>query len=246
MRYSTYDASGNSFVIFHTNERKDYSSLAIELCKKEEVDGLIVVVPHIVYDFEWLFYNNDGSTATMCGNGTRAVALYANKNELVGNFTKFLTGAGEINCTIDGDIVETQMTKPFEIKEPFFEEGFLCWIVNTGVPHLVIMTDNLDDFNLELCSQLRTKYNANVNFAKVEDKKLFVRTFERGVEGETLACGTGMVASYLRALNLGLVGNSAKVYPKSGEELTIRKEDEILYFKGVVKLVEVKEMGNYL
>ncbi len=242
MRYSKYDASGNSFVIFHTNERKDYSNLAIELCKKEEVDGLIVMVPHIVYDFEWLFYNNDGSTASMCGNGTRAVALYAFTNQLTGSFMKFLTGAGEINCAVDGDIVETQMTKPFEIKEPFFEVGFLCWIVNTGVPHLVIMTDNLDDFDLELCSKLRTKYNTNVNFAKVEDGKLFVRTFERGVEGETLACGTGMVASFLRAFSLGLIDNICKVYPKSKEELIIRKDDENLYFKGKVKFIEAKEI----
>ncbi len=242
MRYSKYDASGNTFVIFHTNERKDYSALAIEICKKEAVDGLIVVVPHIVYDFEWLFYNNDGSTATMCGNGTRAVALYAYTNQLVGSFTKFLTGAGEINCTVEGDVVETQMTKPFEVKEPFEEEGFICWVVNTGVPHLVIMTENLNDFDLEVCARLRAKYNANVNFAKVEDGKLYVRTFERGVEGETLACGTGMVASFLRASNLGLIGDAVKVYPKSQEQLTIRKQDGVLYFKGQVKFIESKEL----
>ena len=241
MKYSKYDASGNDFVIFHTNEKKDYSQLAIELCKKENVDGLIVLVPHIVYDFEWLFYNNDGSTASMCGNGTRAVALYAYQNQITGTFMKFLTGAGEINCTVEGDIVETQMTKPFEIKEPFEEDGFVCWIVNTGVPHIVIMTDNLDDFNLALCSKLRQKYDANVNFAKVENQKLFVRTFERGVEGETLACGTGMVASFLRASNLGLVENSAKVYPKSKEELNLRKDDEVIYFKGKVKFIKTDE-----
>jgi diaminopimelate epimerase len=178
----------------------------------------------------------------MCGNGTRAVALYAYTNQLVGSFTKFLTGAGEINCTIDGDIVETQMTKPFEVKEPFNEEGFLCWIVNTGVPHIVIITEDLNDFDLEVCARLRAKYNANVNFAKVEDGKLYVRTFERGVEGETLACGTGMVASFLRASNLGLIGDAVKVYPKSQEQLTIRKQDGVLYFKGQVKFIESKEM----
>ncbi|MBI3873854.1 MAG: hypothetical protein HY307_02410 [Arcobacter sp.] len=115
-------------------------------------------------------------------------------------------------------------------------------IVNTGVPHLVIMTEDLNDFNLELCSRLRQKYNTNVNFAKVEKGKLYVRTFERGVEGETLACGTGMVASFLRASNLGLLGNDAQVYPKSGEELTIRKDDGTLYFKGQVKFIEAKEI----
>ena len=75
MTYTKYDASGNTFVIFHTTVKKDYSSLAIKLCKKEQVDGLIVIVPHIIYDFEWLFYNNDGSEASMCGNGTSPTSL---------------------------------------------------------------------------------------------------------------------------------------------------------------------------
>ena len=141
MTYTRYDASGNTFVIFHTNEKKDYSQLAITLCKKEEVDGLIVVVPHIIYDFQWLFYNNDGSDASMCGNGTRAVAHYAYSNKIAGSYMKFLTGAGEISCSVDGDVVETTMTTPKQIKAPF-EEFDLTWcIVDTGVPHLVTVVE---------------------------------------------------------------------------------------------------------
>jgi len=123
MTITKYNASGNTFVIFHTNIKEDYSSLAIKLCKEENVDGLIVVVPHTQYDFEWLFYNNDGSTASMCGNGTRAVAHYAYKNKLAGTYVKFLTGAGEISCTVDNDIVETTMTEPKPLKSEFEELG---------------------------------------------------------------------------------------------------------------------------
>ena len=235
MQYSVYDASGNDFVIFHTNEKKDYSQLAKQLCEKENVDGLIVVVPHMVYDFEWLFYNNDGSTAAMCGNGTRAVAHYAFTNKLAGSYMKFLTGAGEIDCSVDENIVETTMTKPIELKEPFEEFDFTWWQVDTGVPHLVTIVDDLDKFDLEVCSKMRYKYNANVNFAQVSDGKLNVRTYERGVENETQACGTGMVASFLRANNLNLIGNIANVYPTSKEELTISKIDDTLLFKGAVK-----------
>ncbi|MEA3553463.1 MAG: diaminopimelate epimerase [Campylobacterota bacterium] len=235
MTITKYDASGNNFVIFHTNIRKDYSDLAIKLCKEEDVDGLIVLVPHMVFDFEWLFYNNDGSTASMCGNGTRAVAHYAFVNKIASNYMKFLTGAGEISCRVDDDIVETTMTQPKELKKPFKENGLEWWHVDTGVPHLVTVVDDLEKFDLELCAKYRQAYNANVNFCKVEDGKLKVRTYERGVENETQACGTGMVACFLRALELGLIPNSVEVTPKSGEKLTIRKDEkDNIYFKGKV------------
>ncbi len=234
MTITRYDASGNTFVIFHTNEKKDYSQLAIELCKTESTDGLIVVVPHLVYDFEWLFYNNDGSTASMCGNGTRAVAHYAYTNQLCGTYLKFLTGAGEITCVVDGDIVKTTMPKPKFIKDDFKEESFTWYLLDTGVPHLVTIVDNLELFDLELCATMRNRHNANVNFAKVQDRTLLVRTYERGVENETLACGTGMTAAFLVANRLNLVPNSIDVYPKSGELLTLSKDSDNLYFQGKV------------
>ncbi len=245
MIYTKYDASGNDFVIFHTNEEKDYSELAIKLCSKEyfDTDGLIVIVPHDTLDFKWLFYNNDGSEASMCGNGTRAVAHYAFSNHLAPKNMRFLTGAGEIACEVDGDIVQTQMTKPIEIKEPFVEDGFDCWIVDTGVPHCVIVVDDLEKFDLDICAKFRKKYNVNVNFVKEENGNLRVRTFERGVEGETLACGTGMVASFLRMLNLGKIKNEVKVYPTSNEELNIKSIDGVLYFKGAVKMCERQEIN---
>ena len=234
MKFTKYDASGNNFVIFHTSKRDDYSKLAIKLCKDESVDGLIVVVPHFVYDFEWLFYNNDGSTASMCGNGTRAVAHYAYNNKIASSYMKFLTGAGVISCKVEDDIVETTMTKPKELAAPFEDEGLLWWHVDTGVPHLVTIVDDLDKFDLELCSKMRQKYDANVNFAKVENNQLLVRTFERGVEDETLACGTGMTACFLRALQMGLIKNNIEVIPKSKEILHLRKDGDFIYFKGKV------------
>ena len=232
-----YDASGNTFVIFHTNTRDDYSTLAEQLCKKHNVDGLIVVVPHFVFDFEWLFYNKDGSTASMCGNGTRAVAHYAYNNQIAGKFMKFLTEAGDVSCTVDDDIVETQMTSPKQLKEPFTQYGYTWWFVDTGVPHLVTVVDNIEEFDKDICIKMREEYNANVNFTAIKaPNKLYVRTFERGVEAETLACGTGMVASFLRTNHLKLIEDTAKVYPTSLEELTIRQENDTIYFKGKVTL----------
>ncbi len=84
---------------------------------------------------------------------------------------------------------------------------------------------------------MRYEHNANVNFAKMQNGKIKVRTYERGVEGETLACGTGMVACFLRAQNLNLVKDTALIYPKSNEELTVSKVGEKIYFQGAVKKV---------
>jgi len=242
MTITKYNASGNTFVIFHTNTRDDYNKLAIKLCSEEHTDGLIVVVPHDDYDFEWLFYNNDGSTASMCGNGTRAVAHYAQDNKLAGNFVRFLTGAGEISCEIENDIVQTTMPKPTIINDEFEEIGLVWHLVDTGVPHLVTIVDDLEKFDLKICSQMRYKYNANVNFAKVEGDILRVRTYERGVESETQACGTGMTACFLRALCLNLIKSETRVYPTSGEELVLKKDENGLYFKGKVIKEYVKEI----
>lgn len=242
MTITKYNASGNTFVIFHTNQKDNYSNLAITLCKQENVDGLIVVVPNEKYDFEWLFYNNDGSTANMCGNGTRAVAHYAFDNKLSDSFVKFLTGAGEINCTVTGDIVETTMTEPKLMKSEFEELGLNWIMLDTGVPHLVTLVDDLEKFDLEICSKMRYSHNANVNFAKIEDGALKVRTYERGVENETQACGTGMTACFLRALDLGLITSPINVYPTSGELLVLKKDEVGVYFKGQVIKEEKKEI----
>ena len=243
MTYTKYSASGNDFVIFHTFIEKDYTNEAIKLCNRTEgigADGLVVLVPSKEADFKWLFYNSDGSDAAMCGNATRAVSHYAFFNNLViSNEMQFLTGAGLIKSCVENDIVETQLTLPKVIKEEFVQDGFAWYLVDTGVPHLVTIVDDLELYNHDLCAKMRYEHNANVNFAKIEDGIIKVRTYERGVEGETLACGTGMAACFLRANNLGLVKDSTFVYPKSDEELTLSKKNGTIYFKGAVKKVFV-------
>ncbi len=238
MVVSKYSASGNDFVIFHTFRKKDRSDLAKKLCDRQNgvgADGLIVILPHSEYDFEWQFYNADGSVAKMCGNGSRAAAHYAYINDLADKKMKFLTGAGVIKAEVEGDIVESQLT-PYKLIGEYEDFGKKFKIYDTGVPHIVLL-EGIKNFNKELAAKLRYKYNANVNWAEVKDNKLYVRTYERGVEDETLACGTGMCASFLVARDKGLLGDSVKVYPKSKEELEISLKDGSLYFKGKVKKV---------
>lgn len=240
MTYTKYSASGNDFVIFHTFAKRDYTQDAIKLCDRTEgigADGLVALIPCDEADFKWQFYNSDGSDAAMCGNASRAVAHYAFSNGLAPSKMKFLTEAGLIKSEVAGNIVQSQMTKPIVIKEEFQQEGLTWYLIDTGVPHLVTIVDDLEKYDHDLCAKMRYEHNANVNFARVEDGIIKVRTYERGVEGETLACGTGMVACFLRANKLGLVENKTFVYPKSNEELTISKIDNEIYFKGAVKRV---------
>ncbi|WP_457564254.1 diaminopimelate epimerase, partial [Caminibacter sp.] len=137
MVVSKYSASGNDFVIFHTLKKENRSNLARKLCNRQNgvgADGLIVILPHAEFDFEWQFYNADGSEASMCGNGSRAAAHYAYKNNLAPKKMKFLTGSGVIEAEVEGDVVETQLT-PYKFIGEYEDFGKKFKIYDTGVPH---------------------------------------------------------------------------------------------------------------
>jgi len=240
VKISKYNASGNDFVIFHTFKEKDRSDLAVQLCDRQKgvgADGLIVLLPNDKYDFKWQFYNNDGSEAAMCGNGTRACAHYAYKNGLAPAKMSFLTGFGVISSLVQDDIVETLLSDTIKLGDPFEEADRLWYFYDTGVPHLVTFVDDLKSFDLKLATNMRQKYNANVNFASIKKDGLHVRTYERGVEAETLACGTGMAACFYSANKSNQLEDFTKVYPTSGEELELKIENNNLYFKGQVSKV---------
>lgn len=233
-----YCASGNDFVLFHSFVKKERAELARILCDRQHgigADGLIVLLPHGELDFEWQFYNSDGSSAEMCGNGSRACAHYAHRNGLAPASMRFLTIAGEIGAQVEGAMVQSDLTPPRILEQGIGHGGKEWWLIDTGVPHLVTFDADIDMFDLIEACELRERYNANVNIARVEhDGSLRVRTYERGVEDETLACGTGMAACFYRANQEGLVGARAEVYPKSGETLYLGLEGETITFKGNV------------
>lgn len=240
MNLTKYSASGNDFLIFHTFIEKDRSSLAVKICDRYNgigADGLIVLLPYEKLDFKWQFYNSDGSIAAMCGNGSRAAAHYAYSYGLADKNLKFLTGAGVIKAYVKDNIVKTQLSDPFIKEKEIKEFNKNWWLIDTGVPHLVAFSDEIKNFNLDEAKKLRNIYNANVNLAKVKDGKIYIRTYERGVENETMACGTGMAAAFYRAYLENLVLDEAKVYPKSKEELILSIKDKKLYLKGEVKKI---------
>jgi diaminopimelate epimerase len=245
MTITKYSANGNDFIIFIAQQRTDRSRLALKLCHRQNgigADGMVVLVPHEKYDFQWEFYNADGSLADMCGNASRAVAHFAHEKGISKDGkAEFLTGAGVIRATINGVYVVSDMTLPKILNQTIQEYGENWWLINTGVPHLVAIRDNLKEFNIEQMRYLREKYNANVNICKPMQDSLYVRTYERGVEDETLACGTGMVACFVRSHVEGLLDNMVKTTPKSGDELYISLENGVYKFGGKVTKTFIAE-----
>ena len=245
MTITKYSGNGNDFVIFIAQEKADRSELAKKLCHRQNgvgADGLVVVLPHKTHDFEWEFYNADGSHADMCGNASRCVAHFAHEKGISKDGTsEFLTGAGVIRATINGLYVVSDMIEPDIIRQDIEEYGQTWWLIDSGVPHLVSVRENIDAFDLQEARTLREKYNANVNICKLEDDAMYVRTYERGVEDETLACGTGMVACFIRNHVEGKVSDQVKVHPKSGDDLYVSYENGIYRFGGQVTKTFIAE-----
>ncbi len=250
MMLAKYSANGNDFVLFHTFVKTPRNALARMLCDRQSgigADGLIVLVPHGEYDFEWQFYNADGSDAEMCGNGSRACAHYAYTRGLAPADMTFLTIAGPIRAQVAGNMVQSDLTPPLIREQGLAEGGKTWWLVDTGVPHLVTFDADIEHFDIAEARALRHTYNANVNIAKVnEDGSLRVRTYERGVEDETLACGTGMAACFYRAHLEGLTGDRAEVYPKSGETLYLGLVEGTITFKGEVRQIFETSLAGVL
>ena len=245
MTVTKYSANGNDFIMYVAQEKADHSALAKKLCHRQNgvgADGLVVLIPHEKYDFEWEFYNSDGSEADMCGNASRAVAHYAHEKGISReNKAEFLTGAGVIRATINGLYVVSDMVEPNIIAEDIEEYGENWWLIDSGVPHLVVVRDDIETFDLAQARTLRLKYNANVNICKVDGDTMYVRTYERGVEDETLACGTGMVACFIRNHKEGKIPDQVKVHPKSEDELYVSYEDGVYRFGGKVTKTFIAE-----
>jgi diaminopimelate epimerase len=246
MFVTKYNANGNDFVVFHDKERKARHELARILCDRQKgvgADGLVVLVPHNEYDFEWEFYNSDGSEAMMCGNATRAVSHYAvEKGISIGSKCEFLTGAGVIRTEVNGLYVVSDMLSPDIIRRDIEEYGHNWWLIDTGVPHLV-SEQPIEEFDLVMARELREKYDANVNIYAIDKDEIHPRTYERGVEGETLACGTGITACYVRAHEESKLRDLSVVFPRSGDELYMEYKDGIYRFGGQVTKTFVAELS---
>ena len=195
-------------------------------------DGLLVIERSKVADFKMRIFNPDGSEAQMCGNGSRCIALYAASEKIAKTAMTIDTRAGIVQASVRGEMVKVMMTEPKDIRWNFclmiHECPYKLSFVNTGVPHVVHFVDDLDKIDVKSAgSSLRyhgefSPAGTNADFVKVVDKRTIkVRTYERGVEDETLACGTGSVASALIASETEKMASPVTVETRSGEKLKV-------------------------
>jgi diaminopimelate epimerase len=233
------NGSGNDFILIDNRDGKiadeDMRRLVEKTCRRREsigADGVIFVTKSDDYDFAWKFFNADGGEAEMCGNGGRCVARFARLNDIAGKKMTFETLAGPISAEVKDRVVKLLMPVPSGIKTDIgisFKPGWISVdFINTGVPHVVVQVEGLQDHPvLEQGRAIRyhsmfSPAGTNADFMRVKGPDLIeLRTYERGVEDETLACGTGAIASALIANLRGMVSSPVRVATRGGEELKI-------------------------
>ncbi len=237
--FTKMSGTGNDFIIIDHRDAflapEEQAAFAKKVCRRMfsvGADGLILLENSDVADFKWQFYNADGTRAEMCGNGARCAARYAYSKGIAPASMSFMTVAGLIRAEVKDDLVKLAMTPPqdtrLHCKFDFGGENRVSHFSNTGVPHAVYFVENNRDTPVrEWGHEIRfhARYQpdgTNVNFAEVTSRtSLMVRTYERGVENETMACGTGAVASGLLGGLLGYVQSPVAVTTSGGEVLTI-------------------------
>jgi len=210
IKFHKYEGAGNDFILIDNREMhfKDLDHELIKsMCDRKKgigADGLILLQLVDSYDFEMVYFNADGQLGSMCGNGGRCIVDFAKQLNLFDRECNFLACDGPHVATWSNTEVSLRMqdVNDIECAEDFF-------FLNTGSPHYVKFVNQLEDIDVfERGREIRynQRFNqegTNVNFVEIKNDKLYIRTYERGVEDETLACGTGVVASVLSAYESG-------------------------------------------
>ncbi len=228
--FHKYQGTGNDFVMIddrmQTFDRKDHAHIA-QLCHRKfgiGADGLILIRNHKEADFEMIYFNADGYLTSLCGNGSRCAVKFAHQLGVVGISCRFMTVEGILNAKIEGDLVHIKMP---DVKE--VEVSADHYFLNTGSPHHICYVSDIEKYDVfQEGRKIRIgapyfEKGTNVNFVQsLGDSHIFVRTYERGVEDETLSCGTGVTAA---ALVEGLKGAQSPVDVKTpGGDLRISFE----------------------
>ncbi len=256
LEFSKMSASGNDFVMIDNRNGKVYDrfpdllDFVSKICRFHHsvgADGVILIENSPQHDFRWRFFNADGSEAEMCGNGGRCAARFAYMNGIAGDKMSFETIAGVIKAEVYGQKVKLQLTKPADLKLDYplnlDDKQFFASSVTTGVPHAVLLVVDVGQVAVDQLGRMIRYHSAfgkagtNVNFVQVLDKNnVKIRTYERGVEGETYACGTGAVASGVILTEKSLVTSPVNIHTKGGEILKIYINDEV-YLEGDAKFI---------
>lgn len=249
-------ASGNDFVVIDNRKGivKDPIAFARKVCALHTgigADGLLLFENSKKADFKMRIINADGSEAEACGNGFRCIARYAKEILNFPNQFKFESLSGMIEATVKGTRVRVELIEPRDFRAEgelqLADRTLRYSFINTGVPHTVIFVEGIEKIEVDSLGEKIRRHEAfaprgtNVNFVEVRSKQeIEVRTYERGVENETLACGTGSTASAVVSALKGYVKAPVKVKTRGGEILVVDFKQNGKGVSGVTLEGEVK------
>ncbi|MBN2407852.1 MAG: diaminopimelate epimerase [Elusimicrobia bacterium] len=250
LRFDKMEGTGNDFILIDNLEGlyddTDWGKPVIRLCRRKlgiGADGVLILEKERGSDFRMRIFNPDGQEVEMCGNGARCSAFYwclKEKKESV----RFNTLAGIMSAEIGkGNMVRLSLTPPADARLDLLikieNKEMSVSFINTGVPHVVVESEKIDSIDVDRLgrgiryNEVFAPHGTNANFVQVTgEKSLYVRTYERGVEEETLACGTGVVASAVIESLKGKVSPPVTVKTKGGETMNVyfkqSKEDDLI------------------
>ncbi|MFK5854792.1 MAG: diaminopimelate epimerase [Bacteroidota bacterium] len=253
LHFYKFQGNGNDFIILDNSSNNiSLNTMQInKLCDRRfgiGADGLILLSPSINYDFGMVYFNSDGNVSSMCGNGGRCIAAFANLRGIVGGKMKFDAYDGVHEAIIEKELVTaTEWDVSLQLADvSSVDKNDSYYFLNTGSPHYVEFVDNVLDINMAVegkkirISNIFKPDGTNVNFVEIGDDSVFVRTFERGVEAETLSCGTGVTASAI-AVFLQTGRNKVMVNTKGGNfEISFSYDDNVftnIWLRGPATLV---------
>ena len=231
IEFYKYQGTGNDFIMIDDRNSKfdiEDNELIAALCKRRigiGADGLILLRNHDQYDFEMLYFNSDGKQSSMCGNGGLCIVSFAKILRIFENETIFIAIDGVHKGRFLEDTIALLMKDVTIIKH--LGDGL---VLDTGSPHYILFVDDLDNIDIETegkkirNSKLFEKKGINVNFVQYEGK-LRLRTYERGVEEETLSCGTGVVATAIALYHANYFEDNLVSITTKGGELTVSFEE---------------------
>ena len=257
--------AGNDFIIIDNRTQivadTELSSFIASVCRRKisaGADGLILIEDSDKFDFRWRFFNSDGSKAEMCGNGARCAARFAHVSGIAGTRLSFETEAGVVSAQINEGRVKVKMPDPSDLKLTYplkLSDGSLeISSINTGVPHVVVMVEQVAEVDVvALGREIRLHQTfapagTNANFVqRGQGNAIEIRTYERGVEDETLACGTGAIASALISASRFNMNSPVDVKTRSGVYLTIHFDtiaDQFteIYMEGDARIIYTGEL----
>ena len=231
IEFYKYQGTGNDFIMIDDREKEfdlTDNDLIAALCERRMgigADGLILLREHDTLDFEMIYFNADGKQSSMCGNGGRCIIAFAQMLEITESETTFMAIDGEHKGRLMDDGIYLQMQDVKKIEG--VGDGL---VLNTGSPHYIEMVDELDFIDVEKQGRkIRNsapfkKDGINVNFV-LDASELQVRTYERGVEAETLSCGTGVVATAIAMHYANCIEETLVSVKTKGGELTVSFEE---------------------